>query len=42
MMVKLILYGFVAGVVSSRKLEAATYRQLDFRLCSAEPHFVVI
>jgi transposase len=38
MMTKLILYGFAAGVVSSRKIEAATYRQLDFRVLSANQH----
>jgi transposase len=38
MMTKLILYGFVAGVVSSRKIEAATYRQLDFRVLCANLH----
>jgi hypothetical protein len=38
MMVKLILSGFVAGVGSSRKLEAATCRPLDFRVLVGDQH----
>ena len=35
MMVGLLLYGYCVGVISSRKLEAATYNDVGFRvLCS--------
>ena len=38
MMVKLLLYGYCIGVVSSRKIEAATYDQVGFRYLAANEH----
>lgn len=38
MMVALLLYGYCAGVMSSRKLEAATYEHVGFRVLCAENH----
>jgi transposase len=44
LMVKLLLYGYANGVISSRKLEAATYRDVAVRmLCAGQhPDFCVI
>jgi transposase len=38
LMIKLIVYGFVAKVYSSRNLETATYRRLDFRVLTGDQH----
>jgi transposase len=38
LMVKLLLYGYATGVVSSRKLEAATYRDVAVRMLCADQH----
>lgn len=38
MMTSLILYAYCMGVPSSRKIEAATYRQIPFRVLTADQH----
>jgi transposase len=38
LMVKLIIYGYATGVVSSRKLEQATYRDVAVRMLCADQH----
>jgi transposase len=38
LMVKLLLYGYCTGVVSSRKIERATYRDVAFRVLAADQH----
>ena len=38
MMVRLLLYGYCVGVVSSRKVEKATYENVAFRYLSADTH----
>src|SRR5712691_6144183 len=38
LMLKLLIYGYATGVVSSRKLEAATYRDLAVRMLCADQH----
>jgi len=38
MMVGLILYAYSTGVFSSRKIEAATYESVAFRVVSADSH----
>jgi transposase len=38
LMVKLLLYGYASGVMSSRKLEAATYRDVAVRMLCADQH----
>jgi len=38
LMVKLLVYGYANGVVSSRKLERATYRDVAVRMLSADQH----
>src|SRR5213593_3570981 len=38
LMVKLLLYGYANGVVSSRKLERATYRDVAVRMLCADQH----
>jgi transposase len=38
MMVRLLLYGYCLGVVSSRKIERATYEDVAFRFLSADSH----
>jgi transposase len=38
LMVKLLVYGYANGVMSSRKLEAATYRDLAARMLCADQH----
>ena len=38
MMVRLLLYGYCLGVVSSRKIERATYEDVAFRYLSADTH----
>jgi transposase len=38
LMVKLLLYGYANGVMSSRKLEAATYRDVAVRMLCAGQH----
>ena len=38
LMVKLLVYGYANGVVSSRKLERATYRDLAVRMLCADQH----
>lgn len=38
LMVKLLLYGYATGVVSSRKLERATYRDVAVRMLCADQH----
>lgn len=38
MMVRLLLYGYCKGVVSSRKIEQATYEDVAFRYLSADTH----
>ncbi len=38
LMVKLLLYGYANGVLSSRKLERATYRDVAVRMLSADQH----
>lgn len=44
MMVALFLYGYATGVISSRKLERATYDDVAFRVLAAgeHPHFTSI
>ena len=37
-MVKLLLYGYANGVMSSRRLEAATYRDVAVRMLCADQH----
>src|SRR5712691_4421858 len=37
-MVKLLVYGYANGVMSSRKLEAATYRDVAVRMLCADQH----
>ena len=38
MMVALLLYGYCVGLVSSRKMEQATYHSVPFRILSADQH----
>ena len=38
LMVKLLLYGYANGIVSSRKLERATYRDVAVRMLCADQH----
>lgn len=38
MMVRLLLYGYCKGLVSSRKMERATYEDVAFRYLSADTH----
>lgn len=38
MMVRVLLYGYCLGVVSSRKLEKATYEDVAFRYLAADQH----
>lgn len=38
MMTRLLLYGYCLGVVSSRKVERATYEDVAFRFLSADAH----
>jgi len=38
MMVRLLLYGYCLGVVSSRKIERATYEDVAFRFLSVDAH----
>ncbi len=38
LMVKLLVYGYANGVMSSRKLEAATYRDVAVRMLCADQH----
>src|SRR5450759_3490515 len=38
MMVRLLVYGYCLGVVSSRKIERATYEDVAFRFLSADTH----
>lgn len=38
MMVRLLLYGYCVGVVSSRKMERATHEDVAFRYLSADTH----
>ena len=38
MMVRLLLYGYCLGMVSSRRLERATYEDVAFRYLSADAH----
>src|ERR671936_1801714 len=38
LMVKLLVYGYANGVVSSRKLERATYRDVAVRMLCADQH----
>lgn len=38
LMVKLLVYGYATGVVSSRKLERATYRDVAVRMLCADRH----
>jgi len=38
LMVCLLLYGYCVGVVSSRKIEKATYESVPFRVLSADQH----
>jgi len=38
MMVRVLLYGYCVGVVSSRKIERATYEDVGFRFLSADTH----
>lgn len=44
MMTTLLLYGYAVGVVSSRKIERATFEDVGFRMLSAgeHPHFTTI
>jgi transposase len=37
-MLKLLLYGYANGVMSSRKLEQATYRDVAVRMLCADQH----
>ena len=38
LMVKLVLYGYAVGVMSSRKLEAGTHRDIALRMLCADQH----
>ena len=38
LMVKLLIYGYANGVMSSRKLERATYRDVAVRMLCADQH----
>src|SRR5215210_7962191 len=38
MMVRLLLYGYCLGVMSSRRIERATYDDLAFRYLAADQH----
>ena len=38
MMVRLLLYGYCVGIMSSRRIERATYEDLAFRFLSADQH----
>ena len=38
MMVRLLLYGYCVGVVSSRQIEKRTYEDVAFRYLSADEH----
>jgi transposase len=38
MMVRVLLYGYCLGIMSSRKIERATYEDLAFRYLSADQH----
>jgi transposase len=38
MMVRVLLYGYCLGVVSSRRIERATYEDVGFRFLSADAH----
>src|ERR1035441_10667505 len=38
MMVRVLLYGYCLGTVSSRKLERATYEDVAFRYLAADQH----
>lgn len=38
MMVRLLLYGYCRGTVSSRKIERATYEDVAFRYLAADQH----
>lgn len=38
MMVSLLLYGYCVGIPSSRKIEAATYHSIPFRVMTADQH----
>ena len=38
MMTSLLLYAYCVGVPSSRKIEAATYNQIPFRVLTADQH----
>jgi hypothetical protein len=38
MMVRLLLYGYCRGIVSSRKIERATYEDVAFRYLAADQH----
>ena len=38
MMVRMLLYGYCRGVVSSRKIERATYEDIAFRYLAADQH----
>src|SRR5512133_2336994 len=38
LMVKLLVYGYATGVMSSRRLEAATYRDVAVRMLCADQH----
>src|SRR5438552_13547603 len=38
LMLKLLIYGYANGVASSRKLEAATYRDVAVRMLCADQH----
>ncbi len=38
LMVKLLVYGYAVGVMSSRKLEAATHRDIALRMLCADQH----
>jgi transposase len=44
MMAALLLYGYAVGIVSSRKIERATYEDVAFRVLAAgdHPHFTTI
>jgi len=37
-MVRVLLYGYCLGVVSSRKIERATYEDVAFRFLAADTH----
>jgi transposase len=38
MMVTLLIYGYCVGIVSSRKIERATYESIPFRVLTADQH----